>query len=269
MRSWSFSMPPEPKRAAVRAIAAVCLLAPLAALAQAADPQWIGLGARVRPAYDGSASQRAELIPTVRVYGRPWFARTTQGILEGGAQWEIATGLHAGAQLAYEGGRLASESGFLRDHNVEDIHAGASAGVHLEWDRQFGPMPVTVLGRIRQNVDSDRGSQQDLRVTAGVLGSGPVLAAVFFQATWASSKSNQAYYGITPEQSAATGLSAFAPGSGLLYASTGLLWSVDLGRKWIAVGGLEARRLEGDAARSPLVERTGNYYASAAVAYRF
>lgn len=253
------------------AAVAIFLLAPAAALAQSstAIPEWIGLGARARPAYDGSASQRAELIPTVRYYGRPWFARTTQGILEGGAQWELAAGLHAGAQLAYEGGRTASESTFLRDHNVGDIDPGASAGAHLEWDHEFGPMPVNVLGRLRQNIDAERGSQQDLRVTAGILGNGPVLAALFFQATWASAKSNQTFYGITAEQSAATGLPEFSAGSGLLFASAGLLWSAGLSRHWIAVGGLEARHLEGDAAHSPLVERAWNYYASAAIAYQF
>jgi outer membrane scaffolding protein for murein synthesis (MipA/OmpV family) len=32
---------------------------------------------------------------------------------------------------------------------------------------------------------------------------------------------------------------------------------------------MESRRLRGDAARSPLAERVSNYYASAALAYRF
>jgi len=48
-----------------------------------------------------------------------------------------------------------------------------------------------------------------------------------------------------------------------------LLWGVDLSREWIVVGNLEARRLHGDAARSPLAERASNHYASASVAYRF
>ena len=35
------------------------------------------------------------------------------------------------------------------------------------------------------------------------------------------------------------------------------------------VGGMEARRLQGDAARSPLAERPTNHYLSAGVAHRF
>ena len=245
------------------------VLVPLPALAQSAAPDYafVGAGVRTRPAYDGSASQRTDLIPTVRVYGRPWFVRTTQGILEGGARMELARGLNVGAQLAYEGGRLASESAFLRDNNVPDIHPGASVGLHVEWDRNLGPMPVTLLARGRHFVDSDRGAQADLRLTAGVFSRGAVNAAVFVQGTWADSKSNQSFYGITPEQS--TGLPAYTAGSGPLFAAGGLLWGVDLSPEWILVGNLEARRLHGDAARSPLAERTSSRYASASLAYRF
>ncbi len=250
-------------------VLALLLIVPLAAFAQSALPEyaWIGAGVRTRPAYDGSAAQRTDLIPTVRYYGHPWFVRTTQGILEGGARMEVSRGLNVGAQLAYEGGRLASESDFLRTNNVPDIDPSASVGLHVEWDQNLGPIPVTLLARGRHFVDSDRGAQADLRFTAIVFGGGAVTAAVFVQGTWANSKSNQSFYGITPEQS--TKLLPYTAGSGPLFATGGLLWGVDLSRKWIVVGNLETRRLHGDAARSPLAERTSNHYASASLAYRF
>ena len=89
------------------------------------------------------------------------------------------------------------------------------------------------------------------------------------QTTWANAKSTNSFYGITPAQSAAARLPAFNAGSGLLFASVGLLWSVDLTRNWIVVGSMEARRLQGDAADSPLTERATNYYLSAGIAYHF
>jgi outer membrane protein len=66
-----------------------------------------------------------------------------------------------------------------------------------------------------------------------------------------------------------TGLPAYSAGSGLLFASAGLLWSVDLTKSWVVVGNMEARHLQGDAANSPLTERTSNYYMSAGIAYHF
>ena len=252
-------------------VLALLPIVPLAAVAQSALPDYayVGAGVRTRPAYDGSAAQRTDLIPTVRYYGKPWFARTTQGILEGGARLELARGLNVGAQLAYEGGRLARESDFLRSNNVPDIYPGASVGLHLEWDQRLGPVPVTLLARGRHFTDSDRGAQADLRFTAGVYSSGAIAAGAFIQGTWADSKSNQSFYGITSGQSATTGLPVYSAGSGPLYTSGGLLWGADLSRQWIVVGNLEARRLHGDAARSPLAERRSNHYASASLAYRF
>lgn len=245
------------------------LIVPPVAFAELSNESLLGPGLRSQPAYDGSDSQRVEFVPVVRYFGQPWFVRSTQGVLEGGARIELAPGLHAGAQLAYEPGRKASKSDFLDNHNVPDVDRGASVGVHLEWDHTFGPMPITLLARARQNTDSDLGAQADLRLSAGVYRGGRFAAGVFTQATWANAKSTDSFYGITPQESVTTGLPAYHAGSGLLFASVGVLWSVDLSQKWIVVGSVESRHLEGDAADSPLAERGSNYYASAGLAYRF
>jgi outer membrane scaffolding protein for murein synthesis (MipA/OmpV family) len=108
-----------------------------------------------------------------------------------------------------------------------------------------------------------------VRLGAGVYQGGALGAGVFAQGSWANVKSARAYYGIDALASPRTGLPAFQPGSGWLYASTGLLWSYRLGRRWDVVGNLEVRRLRGDAAQSPLVERRINAYASGGLASRF
>jgi len=130
-------------------------------------------------------------------------------------------------------------------------------------------MPITLLGRARQDTDFNRGAQVDLRLSAGVFQSGPVAAGVFTQSTWASAKSVNSFYGIAPQESIATGLPVFDAGSGWLFASFGLLASVDLSGKWTVVASAESRHLYGDAAHSPLTERTSNVYASVGLAYRF
>src|SRR5260221_1283331 len=212
---------------------ALPLIVPLAALAQTALPDyaWIGAGVRTRPSYDGSATERTDLIPTVRYCGKPWFARTTQGILEGGARMECGQGLNVEAQLAYEGGRLASESDFLKNNNVPDIKPGASVGLHVEWDQKLGPVPVTLLARGRHFIDSDRGAQADLRFTAIVFGGGAITAAVFVQGTWADSKSNQSFYGVA--------------GGGPPYTSGGVAWGGGLTPAWVGLGQPAARPLSG------------------------
>jgi len=235
------------------------LIVPVSALAQFVPEDYtlVGLAVRTRPAYDGSESQVTDLIPVLRVYGKPWFARTTQGVLEGGARWELTPGLDAGVQLAYEEGRKSSESSLLQSLNVADVDPGVSIGAHLEWDSKLGQVPVSLLGRVRQNVDPDRGAQADLRLNFGVYGSGRSIVAAYAQATWANSKSIESYYAINSAD------------SGLLNTSIGLLGSYDVSRHWSAVAGVQCRWLHGDAASSPIVERTSSYYANAGLAYRF
>lgn len=251
------------------AIFAFGLIVPLTAFAELSNDSLLGPGLRSRPAYAGSASQNLELVPVIRYFGQPWFARSTQGVLEAGVRMELTPGLHAGAQLAYESGRTTNDSDFLKDHHVSDIDRGASFGLHVEWDHRFGPMPITLLARTRQHTDSDLGAQADLRLSAGIYRGGPFSAGVFAQATWANAKSAGSLYGITPPQSAATGLPMYSAGSGWIFGSAGFLWSIDLSQDWIVVSSVESRRLHGAAAHSPLAERGSNYYASVGLAYHF
>jgi outer membrane scaffolding protein for murein synthesis (MipA/OmpV family) len=252
-----------------RHIGAVFLLWPLAALGELSTDKVVGPGFQVQPVYDGSSSQWTQPVPLVRYLGEHWFIRSTLDILEGGVRFEIAPGLHAGLQIAYEPNRQPSRAPFLANHHLAGIDPGASAGLHLEWDHWFGPMPVSLLLRSRSRFSPDMGSQADARISAGILQLGPLAAGVFFQDTWASEKSASLLYGITPLQSVVTGLPMYSPGSGWLYESYGLQWSFDLAAHWQAMGAFEAHRLDGIGASSPLTERATNVYLSAGLVYRF
>lgn len=250
----------------------LCFLSAPAVRAEDAAPLTTLLGAGVwsRPAYDGAdGSQATVLIPVVRHYGRTWFARTTYGVLEGGARAQLASGLTVGAQLAYEGGRDKAQSSFLAAHNLPDLPYSVSWGAHLEYEKNIGPMPVIALLRYRQDVDGARGAQADLRLTAGVFSAGGFSAGVFYQSTWADAKATGYHYGITPQQSVSSGLAAFDPQGGQLFNAVGVLWSYELTPKWMLLGSVESRRLSGAAQSSPLAQLSTSRYASAGLAYQF
>jgi outer membrane scaffolding protein for murein synthesis (MipA/OmpV family) len=218
------------------------LFALLVPLSLQAQDILLGAGARNRPVYDGSGEQTTDLIPVVRYYGRPWFARTTQGLLEGGARVALNPGLDGGVQLAYEQG-------------PRDGDPGASLGLHMELDTTIGPVPLNLLARTRTHLDSDRGSQADVRATIGLYGSRGLQLGVFGQGTWANEKHTEAYYGVRH--------------AGLLFTSVGILGSYDLARRWVAVASAELRRLASEPSRSAFVQDRTNYYFSAGLAYRF
>jgi outer membrane scaffolding protein for murein synthesis (MipA/OmpV family) len=227
----------------MRRFLALLLYLPAAALAF--DPgTFLGAGVRSRPEYDGASEQELQPIPLVRYYGRTLFARTTQGILEGGARAELTKGLVAGVQLAFEEG-----------NDRTDLDPGASYGVHMEWDTHIGSAPVNLLARARFHFDSDNGSQTDLRASVGVYGSERLGVWLFGQATWGSDDWVRSYYG--------------AGGGGLLFTALGVEGGYELGRRWLLFASAHARRLQDDAASSPITEERTNYFASVGLAYRF
>jgi outer membrane scaffolding protein for murein synthesis (MipA/OmpV family) len=226
------------------------LLLPTSAVLAAEEPPQdelgtlLGLGVRSRPDYDGASKQELEPIPVIRYYGRTLFARTTQGILEGGGRVAFTPGLVGGFQFAYEEG-----------NDRTDLDPTVSVGAHLEWDAQLGPAPINLLGRVRRQMHSANRTLADLRGAVGVYGGESLKAWLFGQATWASDAWVERYY--------TTG------DGGLVFTALGIEGAYDVSRHWVALASVSVRRLHGDAASSPITEDKTNYYASVGVAYRF
>ena len=226
-----------------RYLIALALVSPSAFANEQSDTDTLlGASVRSRPRYDGADDRKLDLVPVVRYSKGPFFARTTQLLLEGGARMALGGGVTAGVQIAYEPG-------------PQDGDPGASLGGHVEWTTRVGPAPLNLLARFRDQGDSDRGRQLDARFTIGVYGSGGVRAGLFGQATWASEKHLLAYYDVRD--------------SGLLYTSIGALGSYDLSSRWLAVGTAELRRLGDAPSRSAFVQNRNSTYISAGIAYRF
>ena len=89
-----------------------------------------------------------------------------------------------------------------------------------------------------------------------------------FGAGWANGTFRQTHYGISPEGAAATGLPAYAIGSGWDSLSMGWRITSALNRHWVGYAGLGMAQLQGAARRSPLATRPTTYSAAVGLAYR-
>lgn len=229
----------------------------------------LGVGAWLRPTYDGIKSQKIEAVPLIDYQHNNLFISTSQDVLEGGLRTKQVLGLSIGLQLAYESGRDPNESPWLISHNIPSISPSLSWGGQFEFDNRIGIMPFSILARYRQNINSVYGAQEDLRISAGVYGSNRLKVGIIAQATWANRSSMQRYYGLTPQESATTGLATFTPTAGRLYNTGGVLWIYDLTRAWKLVSSVEAHYLQAPVLNSPLVSTNVNYYASLGLARQF
>jgi outer membrane scaffolding protein for murein synthesis (MipA/OmpV family) len=228
-----------------------------------------GAGVWSRPAYNGADSNRTSLIPALRYYGRPWFLRTTFGMLEGGIRYAALSGFTLGGQLAYEDGRNKTESQFLAAHKLPTLNPSLSCGFHAELVKKLGPIPLAALLRYRQDLEDNRGAQADLRLEAGIFSGSGLNAGVFVQSTWANKKSSNYYYGISAQQSASSGLNAFDAQSGELFNAFGLFFSYDINPEWVVLGSFESRQVREAVSNSPLVQQSTNGYGNLSLAYQF
>ncbi len=79
----------------------------------------------------------------------------------------------------------------------------------------------------------------------------------------------RAYYGLTPEDSIASGLPAYSPGGGVQSAGVAALLMVPFGDRYGAGGFINYERILGDAADSPLVAHASVWRAGLIVVRRF
>jgi outer membrane protein len=87
-----------------------------------------------------------------------------------------------------------------------------------------------------------------------------------FGAGWANGTFRQTHYGVSTEGAAATGLPAYALGSGWDNLSMGWRITSALNRHWVGYAGLGMAQLQGAARRSPLATRPTTYGAGVGLA---
>jgi outer membrane scaffolding protein for murein synthesis (MipA/OmpV family) len=86
---------------------------------------------------------------------------------------------------------------------------------------------------------------------------------------WADGRYLRSYYGVTPEESAATGYAAYQPGSGLRDVAVSTGFRTEINERWMTLYGGSIGKVMGPAAASPLTTSTRQWALNAAVAWRF
>lgn len=249
-----------PRLLAVLALALVPFSAPATAQERTGVTVTLGLGARLAPDYFGASD---------RSLGPTGSFSVNELVLPGGLGFgtrdarplEPGFGFRGG--FRYIGTRSASSNPELA--GLDRIGSAVELGGGLTHATEFS----RVYAEIRRGFGGHRGwvgevgADAVLRPAPGlVLTAGP-------RALWGDRRFTRTYFGVTPAESLASGLAAYAPSSGLVSVGAEVAALYDFGNGWGMQGALTWDRLRSRASASPITRSRNQYGARLVLTRRF
>ena len=166
---------------------------------------------------------------------------------------DASTPWSAGPAVKLDFGRGESDSPKLR--GLGDVGTSFEAGAFVGY--RAGSTQFRLRAR-RDLTGATSGTTIDAEVNAAVVETDRLFGRVGAQLVWADSKYTNAYFGVTPGQSVASGLPIYRAKSGLYDASLTLSLEYLLTDRWSALTVLGYTRLLSSAMDSPLVKLRGS-----------
>jgi MipA family protein len=262
-----------------------------AALAQTADKKdkgpWdvsVGLGVAYAPEYEGASKRVAGVVPDFNVsYKTDSYGTFAVGSKAKGFSWTaidkeeyslgVSLGLDGGRVDNKDGGGLRTGSKRLR--GMGEIKSSLDYGV-------FGhvtvgvPISLQIIknagdGKVNNDrkIDGSGGTRVELSVELPWQISDSVGLSFSPNIVWADKKYTQTYFGVTSAQAANSGFKAYNAKGGIKSAGLAVGANYKFTPHWSANVGVSFNRLQGDAAKSPLVQTKNQTSVAAGVAYTF
>ncbi len=224
----------------------------------------VGGGVLTAPAFPGADHQQVMLVPDLRAaYGECFTASVAQGARY--LAWE-SDGWSLGPLVSVDFGRDADgDSPFLISGDdpteltgLHEVDAALQAGAFVRFERDDWSAEAELQHALggHEGLVLDVSLDRSWRLTAAA--GPPWIVATGPSARWASAEFVDAYFGINAADAAACGLPQFKPQAGLVSAGWGLRVIRPVSRRAVVIAFLNAERLLGDAADSPLVVQRGD-----------
>jgi outer membrane scaffolding protein for murein synthesis (MipA/OmpV family) len=214
----------------------------------------LGLSSELQPAYNGSRAYRLQGGPDINVYYRDVAYITTGD----GIGYNFLRGDHfqVGVAMAYDLGRRVTQD-YANLHGMGDISAAPVGKLYATWvlSKKF---PLILRVDARQFVGGAQGAVGDVAVYMPLPGSSKRF--VMFagpSVTLATSHYMQVLYGVTPQQSAASGHPVYEIAhDGTCAAGVGFSATKFIGQHWLLNLDSAINEIRGRSSHSPVVERT-------------
>ncbi len=258
----------------------LCTLFNASALAQLNDPpieiagdtkseesesDWVvrvGAFGLITPEYQGADDYKIRAFPVIDLeYKDRYFLNPIKGL---GVWFWKESNTRLGASLGYRGGRDEDDSSRLE--GMGDVDGGMTTNLFFSW--QSRPWSADVRYS-RQVTGDDTGGFLDLSAGYGFRLFGPIILKPSLKLTLADSNYNKSYFGVTPRQSANSGLPVYDADAGINAVGAGIFGMMFLSKHWSLQSIFNYDRLVGDAADSPVVENKNQIRAGIGFTYQF
>lgn len=238
----------------------------------------LGVGASYEPNYSGAdaSSPRLLLWASGEYRTERWgaFALDSGSLtLDPQLRWTFGDDKNygIGPLLGYRTGRDDSDPGWFADSGSDRLEGMGSVSAAVDggvqgWVAVFG---VPVFAQLRAALNGDQGTIGVLGVYLPLKLTPDFTLTVLPSVTWANGKQMQAFYGVTPAQSAASGFAAYSAGAGWQNAALEINGDWKIAAPWHLVGGVAYQRLLGNAADSPLVQDKNQWSGLIGLSYKF
>lgn len=244
-----------------------------------------GLGVARVPEYEGAKRTATGIAPDLNIsYKTDGWGTIALGSKARGLSWNFldTKDYSLGLVLQLDGGRTDKKDGSLLQPGGKRLRGMGE----IRSSPEFGVAGSVVFGvpfyaQLTKGSGDGKAKGQDFRIKGhggtrlevGAEIPFPITesltASVSPNLTWADKKYTQTYFGVTRDQATRSGFREFDAKGGI--KSVGLSLGVDyrFAPQWSANAGVSYSRLRGDAAKSPIVEKTGSTSVSAGIAYQF
>jgi MipA family protein len=253
-----------------------------------ADSPWdISLGANVvsAPEYLGSKESAASLIPIISLnYTTKEYGKFSVGEKGMGLAWTaIETDAYSlGIGIDDSPARLDNRKGSTSSAGRLYLKGMGEIKPAAQWSI-FGHVNagVPIMLTVSKGVGDSQPNSEDYSIrghrgTTVKLGteiplplSSQLTLSIAPSLTWGDKNYNQTYFGVTEQQSARSGLKTLNAKSGVNSLEVGLGAHYQIDPHWFATAGIALNRLQGDAAKSPVVQKKLQVTSLAGLGYHF
>jgi outer membrane scaffolding protein for murein synthesis (MipA/OmpV family) len=234
----------------------------------------IGLLINHSPTFPGAGDFKTRIRPAgfirwgrVTISGAGGFTTKREDDVERGLDTELVRrdNLRASVALRFDNGRLETDSPYLAGMGKIRKTVRARLGVRYDIDRNWQVVAATSLDILGHGggASADLSLGRSWRLTPKtewIMGTGISMGNARYM---------QAWHGVTPEQSAASGYPVYEPGAGL--RSVGLSGTLrsEFAHRWAGFAGFGYSHALGAAADSPLTRGKNALQFTGGVAWRF